>query len=159
MIETTNKTTTVETKTVDTSKYWILVYGKWVKNPYYISKPRETTTINAITSQYLMYTTYRSQTIYSYIIGVDQDPVKKGQFTFPGLAKFPGLTFNSHFSKLEVIGDYLSRDNKKHQMMTFFGSFSNASNSLFDGDFRFEVTDELLFLSYFSNSFKHRKQF
>ena len=44
--------------------------------------------------QYLMYTMYESQTIYSYTLHVDQVPLKNGQFTIPYSTKFPGLSFN-----------------------------------------------------------------
>ena len=97
------------------------------------------TVTNPIASRYLMYTVHKSQTIYSYNLDVDRDPVKNGQFTIPYKTRFPGLTFNSHSSELEIIGDWYSHTNKNHQMMTVTGSFSNVSNSLFDGDDYFEV--------------------
>ena len=44
--------------------------------------------------QYLMYTMYDSQTIYSYTLHADQAPLKNGQFTIPYSTAFPGLSFN-----------------------------------------------------------------
>ena len=92
-----------------------------------------------MTAPALMYTVFESQSIYSYTLDVGRDPVKNGQFTIPYSTKFPALTFNSHSSELEVIGDYADLENKNHQMMTVDGSFSDASNLLFNGDQRFEV--------------------
>ena len=46
---------------------------------------------NLSTTQYLMYTLYQSQTIYSYTLDVDRDPVKNGQFTIPFSTDFPSL--------------------------------------------------------------------
>ena len=89
--------------------------------------------------QYLMYTMKESQTIYSYTLDVDQDPMKNGQFTIPFSTKFPGLVFNVQLNSLEVIGDWYNGSNKNHRMMSTAGSFSDASNSLFNGDLQFEV--------------------
>ena len=47
--------------------------------------------------------------------------------------------FNSQLGILEVIGDRYSSSNTNHKMMTVAGSFSDASDSLFNGDYYFEV--------------------
>ena len=41
------------------------------------------TKITARTTQYLMYTLSKSQTVYSYTLDVDRDPVKNGKFKIP----------------------------------------------------------------------------
>ena len=84
---------------------------------------------------------YQSQTIYSYTLDVGQDPVKNGQFTIPFSTRFPGMTFNSQLKSLEIIGDRFHVSNKYHQMMTTAGTFSDKSDSLFNGDYHFEVVN------------------
>ena len=66
--------------------------------------------------------------------------MKNGQFTIPYSTELPGLAFNSQLSKLEIVGDIgYGNSNKNHIMMSIFGSFSDASDSFFDGDAYFEV--------------------
>ena len=95
------------------------------------------TTEKSDTTQHLMYTRYESQTIYSYTLDVDQDPVKNGKYTIPFSTKFPGLVFNVQLNSLEIIGDDIDSSNKNLQMMTIAGFISEASGSLFDGDIYF----------------------
>ena len=64
------------------------------------STPTPTTT--AMTTQYLMYTRYKSQTVYSYTLDVDRDPVKNGQFRIPFSADDHLLTFNRQSNHLET---------------------------------------------------------
>ena len=63
---------TLETKSVTTSK----------------------TTTGAMTTQYLMYTSQESQTVYSYTLEAGRDPLKNGQYTIPYSTRFPAITFN-----------------------------------------------------------------
>jgi hypothetical protein len=65
--------------------------------------------------------------------------VKNDKFTIPFSTEFPGLAFNVQLNSLEIIGDFYSISNKNHQMMTTAGSYADASGSLFNGDFSFEV--------------------
>ena len=94
--------------------------------------------------QYLMYTNGMmgpSRTIYSYTLHLDRNPVKCGQFEIPYSASSPRITFNNQLNVLEVIGDNDDETpNKNHKMMTIAGSFSDAPDSLFNGDYSFEVT-------------------
>ena len=101
------------------------------------STPTLTTT--AMTTQYLMYTMVESQTVYSYTLDVDRDPVKNGEFKIPYSTELPSLVFNSQSSRLKIIGDRYFRSNKNHKLMTITGIFSNAADSLFNGDVSFEV--------------------
>jgi len=98
------------------------------------------TTTEVMKKQLLMYTLRSSQKIYSYKLDVDRDPVKNGQFTIPFSTGLPGLVFNLQLQCLEIIGDWFDSSlNKNHQMMTTTGSFSEASGSLFNGEYKFEV--------------------
>ena len=65
--------------------------------------------------------------------------MKSGQFTIPYSTSYPGLSFNNQLNILEVIGDWGIMSNQNHKMMTTAGSFSDAPDSLFNGDYLFEV--------------------
>ena len=94
----------------------------------------------ATTVQHLMYTrTGGSQTIHSYTLDAGQELVKNGQFTIPFHTDYPLITFNSQLSSLEIIGEWWDSTNKNHQLMTTAGIFSDAPDSLFDGERKFEV--------------------
>ena len=66
-------------------------------------------TIEKSTTQHLMYTMLGSQTIYSYTLDADRDPVKNGQFTIPFSTDFPSLAYNVQLNSFEIIGDRYSR--------------------------------------------------
>ena len=91
------------------------------------------------TVQYLMYTLYKSQTIYSYTLDVDRKPLKNGQFVIPFSTDHPGITFNRELNSLEIIGDYYDSSNTNHQRMTIDGSFSEAPDAFYNGEYGFEV--------------------
>jgi len=96
--------------------------------------------IEPVTSetQYLMYTVKDSQTIYTYTLDVDRDPVDNGQFKIPFSTSLPAVVFNSQFDSLEVMGDYHS-SNENHVMMAIDGTFTNVTDSLFTGRSVFAV--------------------
>ena len=91
-----------------------------------------------MTTQYLMYTKAYSQRIYSYTLDLDRAPMKTGEFKIP-YSTFPGIVFNGELNRLEIIGDFRDRSNKNHTLMTITGIFSDAADSLFNGDAYFEV--------------------
>ena len=73
------------------------------------------------------------------MLDVVRDPVKNDQFTIPFTTKQAVIAFNNQLNSLEVIGDWHDKTNQNHMIMTTTGSFSDASDSLFEGEMQFEV--------------------